>query len=94
MDKNHVLMIYPKQGFSGTYVKHMPLGLLYASSEIIKTGYDVSLLDMRIIDGDWRAAISKKITGEGHRVFLMAPLHHHFEHKGKKDIEIVQNFWL
>ena len=38
--------------------------------------------------------ISKRITGKGRRVFLMAPLHHHFELKGHNEIEIVKNFWL
>ncbi|MCD4549240.1 MULTISPECIES: phospho-N-acetylmuramoyl-pentapeptide-transferase [unclassified Schaalia] len=30
----------------------------------------------------------------GRRVFLMAPLHHHFEQKGWKEITIVIRFWL
>lgn len=37
---------------------------------------------------------TKIIYGEGKRVFLMAPLHHHFELKGIKEIDIVNNFWL
>ncbi len=28
------------------------------------------------------------------RVFLMAPLHHHFEHKGWKETKVVQVFWF
>ena len=31
---------------------------------------------------------------KGYRVFLMAPIHHHLELKGQKEIEIVQRFWL
>ncbi len=31
---------------------------------------------------------------EGYRVFRMAPIHHHLELKGQKEIEIVQRFWL
>jgi phospho-N-acetylmuramoyl-pentapeptide-transferase len=30
----------------------------------------------------------------GHRVFLMAPLHHHFEKKGWKEPTIVIRFWI
>ena len=37
--------------------------------------------------------ISKKIFHEGKRIFLMAPLHHHFELKGVKEVKIVENFW-
>jgi len=32
-----------------------------------------------------------KLTGK--RIFLMAPLHHHFELKGVKEQKIVENFW-
>ena len=54
MKKNRVVMVYPHQGFSGTYVKHMPLSLLYASSELVKDGFDVKILDTRTVSGDWR----------------------------------------
>ena len=37
--------------------------------------------------------ITKKLFGNGKRVFLMAPLHHHFELKGIKEQKIVENFW-
>jgi len=38
--------------------------------------------------------LTKKINGVGKRLFLMAPLHHHYELKGQKEIDIVTNFWL
>ncbi|KGG13749.1 MULTISPECIES: phospho-N-acetylmuramoyl-pentapeptide-transferase [Prochlorococcus] len=37
---------------------------------------------------------TKAITGEGHRIFLMAPLHHHFELSGLKEVKVVRGFWL
>lgn len=37
--------------------------------------------------------ITKKIFNNGKRIFLMAPLHHHFELKGMKEEKIVENFW-
>ena len=37
--------------------------------------------------------ITKKIFNNGKRIFLMAPLHHHFELKGIKEEKIVENFW-
>lgn len=33
-------------------------------------------------------------TGEGKRVFLMAPLHHHFELKGWAEPKVVVRFWI
>ncbi|MEY4276198.1 MAG: hypothetical protein RIS26_661 [Actinomycetota bacterium] len=38
--------------------------------------------------------ITKWRTGTGKRVFLMSPLHHHFEQKGWEQITIVVRFWL
>ncbi len=37
---------------------------------------------------------TKKKTGEGKRVFLMAPLHHHFQKKGYHEAKIVQRFYI
>ena len=38
--------------------------------------------------------ISRKIKGKGHKLFLMTPLHHHFELQGNNEILIVGSFWL
>ncbi len=37
---------------------------------------------------------TKKKYGEGRRVFLMAPLHHHYQKKGIKEEKIVTRFYL
>ena len=37
---------------------------------------------------------TKRKYGEGRRVFLMAPLHHHFEKKGLAEEKIVARFWI
>ncbi len=37
---------------------------------------------------------TKKFYGEGKRIFLMAPLHHHFEQKGWKETQVVVRFWI
>lgn len=37
---------------------------------------------------------SKKRFGEGRRIFLMAPLHHHFQKKGLHEAKIVSRFWI
>ncbi len=38
--------------------------------------------------------ITRKKFGEGRRVFLMAPLHHHFQMKGMHEAKIVQRFFI
>jgi len=37
---------------------------------------------------------TKKKYGKGRRIFLMAPLHHHFEKKGWKETQVVVRFWI
>lgn len=37
---------------------------------------------------------TKQKYGEGRRVFLMAPLHHHFQKKGYHEAKIVTRFWI
>ncbi|MCH8620211.1 phospho-N-acetylmuramoyl-pentapeptide-transferase [Undibacterium sp. TS12] len=37
---------------------------------------------------------TKKKYGEGRRLLLMAPLHHHFEKKGWKETQVVVRFWI
>ncbi len=37
---------------------------------------------------------TKQKYGEGQRIFLMAPLHHHFQKKGIPEPKIVTRFWI
>ncbi len=37
---------------------------------------------------------TKYRTGVGRRIFLMAPLHHHYEQKGWKETQVVVRFWI
>lgn len=79
-NRSRVVMVFPHQGFSGTYVKHAPLGLLYASAQLPAGDYDVDILDTRTIPGDWRAAL-RKAMGEdvlcvGISVMSGAPIKH------------------
>jgi phospho-N-acetylmuramoyl-pentapeptide-transferase len=46
-----------------------------------------------IIQVSW-FKFTKKRYGQGRRVFLMAPLHHHFEQKGWKETKVVVRFWI
>ncbi len=37
---------------------------------------------------------TKKKTGVGKRIFLMAPLHHHYQKRGYHESKIVSRFWI
>lgn len=38
--------------------------------------------------------LTKRRFGEGRRIFLMAPLHHHYQKKGLHEAKIVSRFWI
>jgi len=38
--------------------------------------------------------LTKRQYGEGRRIFLMAPLHHHYQKKGIHEAKIVARFWI
>ena len=42
----------------------------------------------------WNFKRTKKKYGEGRRIFLMAPLHHHYQKKGYHEAKIVTRFWI
>ena len=37
---------------------------------------------------------TRKKYGEGRRIFLMSPLHHHYQKKGYHESKIVTRFWI
>ncbi|MFN4217629.1 MAG: phospho-N-acetylmuramoyl-pentapeptide-transferase, partial [Brevinematales bacterium] len=37
---------------------------------------------------------TKHTQGTGKRIFLMAPIHHHFEKKGWMETQVVIRFWI
>ncbi len=55
-------MVYPIQGFSGTFVKHAPISLLYACADIIKEGkHEVVIFDARLYPNSWKKKLSELI---------------------------------
>ncbi len=38
--------------------------------------------------------LTRKLTGTGRRIFLMSPLHHHFQKKGWPEMHVVIRFWI
>lgn len=37
---------------------------------------------------------TRRATGVGQRLFLMAPIHHHFQKKGWPETKVVLRFWI
>ena len=38
--------------------------------------------------------LTKRLDGQGRRIFKMAPLHHHFEALGWSETQVTWRFWL
>ena len=52
----------------------------------------IELLSVMIQVGYFK--YTKKKFGEGKRVFLMSPLHHHYQKKGFHESKIAVRFWI
>ena len=38
--------------------------------------------------------LTRRFTGEGRRIFRITPIHHHFEHLGWSEVNVVIRFWV
>ncbi len=78
-----VLMVYPLQGFSGLFIRHMPLSLLYASAELVKHGVEVEVFDARLYPATWREELTRRVTPDllavGLSVMTGRPIEHAIE---------------
>jgi phospho-N-acetylmuramoyl-pentapeptide-transferase len=66
---------------------HQPFVLLIAGGVFVAEAGSV------MIQRGW-FKYTKRTTGTGQRVFLMAPLHHHFEKKGWYEAQVVTRFYI
>jgi phospho-N-acetylmuramoyl-pentapeptide-transferase len=66
---------------------HQPLVLVIAGGVFVMEAVSV------ILQRGW-FRYTKKRFGAGRRVFLMAPLHHHFEKKGWYESQVVMRFYI
>jgi len=85
-------------GGSGSYALGAALGmvalmtghfLLYPFIAIIPVSVTLSVI---LQVGYFK--LTRRLTGEGKRIFKMAPLHYHFELLGWSEPQIVHRFWL
>ena len=48
VNKNRILLIFPKLGSYDRIVKDLPLSLIYAARMVQREGFDVALIDQRL----------------------------------------------
>jgi phospho-N-acetylmuramoyl-pentapeptide-transferase len=92
---------YPAQVFMGDTGSLALGGILAVFSIIIRKEILIPLLCgiflienlSVVIQVSW-FKYTKKKYGEGRRVFLMSPIHHHFQKKGIPEAKIVTRFWI
>jgi phospho-N-acetylmuramoyl-pentapeptide-transferase len=69
------------------FMEHQPITLVIAGGVFI-----IELLSV-VIQVSW-FKLTKRRYGAGRRVFLMAPIHHHFQKKGWPETKVVLRFWV
>ena len=59
-----ILLVNPKMGFSGVFVQHIPLGIIYTATESYNAGYDIEALDLRIYGNDDKQTLKNKLINK------------------------------
>lgn len=92
---------FPAQVFMGDTGSLMLGGIIGVFAILIRKELLIPILcgiflaeSVSVILQVWYFKKTKKKFGEGQRLFLMAPLHHHFQKKGLPESKIVARFWL
>jgi len=62
--RKRIVLLYPLMGLSGSYVRHLPLSLLYAAIGSIGEGFEIDIIDVRLHPDSWRSEIAGRITAE------------------------------
>jgi phospho-N-acetylmuramoyl-pentapeptide-transferase len=92
---------YPAQVFMGDTGSLAIGGIIAAFAIMIRKELMIPLLCGIFVIENFSVMIqvswfkyTRKRFGEGRRVFLMSPLHHHFQKKGFHEAKIVTRFWI
>lgn len=92
---------YPAQVFMGDSGSLTIGGIIGVSAILIRKELILPLLcgiffmeSLSVIIQRTHFKRTKRKYGEGRRVFLMAPLHHHYQKKGIPEPRIVTRFWI
>ena len=92
---------YPAQVFMGDTGSLALGGILAVYAVIIRKEIMIPLLcgiflieNLSVILQVSYFKYTKRKYGEGHRIFLMSPIHHHYQKKGIPEPKIVTRFWI
>lgn len=93
--------VYPARVFMGDTGSLTLGGIIAALAIVTRKELLIPILcgvflveNLSVIIQVWYFKQTKKKYGEGRRVFLMAPLHHHFQKKGYHEVTISVRFWI
>ena len=92
---------YPAQVFMGDTGSLTIGGIIGVSAILVRKELLLPLLcgvffveSLSVLIQRYWFKYTRKRYGEGRRVFLMAPLHHHYQKKGIPEPRIVTRFWI
>jgi phospho-N-acetylmuramoyl-pentapeptide-transferase len=92
---------YPAQVFMGDTGSLALGGIIASLAIIIRKELLIPIIcgvflveNLSVILQVWYFKRTKKKYGEGRRIFLMSPLHHHYQKKGYHEAKIVTRFWI
>jgi phospho-N-acetylmuramoyl-pentapeptide-transferase len=93
--------VFPARVFMGDTGSLTLGGIIAAMAIILRKELLIPLLcgvflveNLSVIIQVWWFKRTKRKYGEGRRVFLMAPLHHHYQKKGLHEVTISVRFWI
>jgi phospho-N-acetylmuramoyl-pentapeptide-transferase len=92
---------YPAQVFMGDTGSLALGGIIASLAIIVRKELLIPIIcgvflveNVSVILQVWYFKRTKKKYGAGRRIFLMAPLHHHYQKKGYHESKIVTRFWI
>lgn len=92
---------YPAQVFMGDTGSLALGGIIASLAIVIRKELLVPIIcgiflveNLSVMIQVWYFKRTKKKYGEGRRIFLMSPLHHHYQKKGYHESKIVTRFWI
>jgi phospho-N-acetylmuramoyl-pentapeptide-transferase len=93
--------VFPARVFMGDTGSLTLGGIIAALAIIIRKELLIPVLcgvflieNVSVIAQVWYFKYTKKKYGEGRRIFLMAPLHHHYQKQGYHEVTIAIRFWI
>lgn len=57
-----ILLVYPPLGFISSFVKYVPLSLIYVAVDVVKSGFNVELIDFRGHKESLESLLRQKLT--------------------------------